>query len=229
VDFPSYWLPRPGVAADRETAASFDRLLDEALDSGPEQAIDYRLSAPKWQFLCHAAERGDLVLHGSGNPDITELQPRQPMDVDEFSNRNAVYAATDGIWPMFFAILDRERHRSTFLCNSCVRVGLPGGQFGPPYYFFSISRPVLEQQPWRDGTVYLLPAATFELQPPMELGNTPLHIAQAAGPVPVKPLAKLSVRPSDFPYLRQVHGHDDEVLTARIAADPNGFPWFEES
>ncbi|MFI7013719.1 hypothetical protein [Streptomyces sp. NPDC050164] len=56
-----------------------------------------------------------------------------------------------------------------------------------------------------------------------------VRVCDAAGrlSVPVKPLARLVVHPGDFPFLDQVHGHDD-VLEARVAADPGGFPWFEE-
>jgi hypothetical protein len=54
-----------------------------------------------------------------------------------------------------------------------------------------------------------------------------IQVAQVASPVPVKPAAKLAVHPGDFPFLHQIHGHDDDVLNARMAADPDGFPWFE--
>ena len=63
---PPYWLHRPELRTDTETTELFDRLLETALADGPARPIDYRLAAPKWQFLCHAAERADLVLHGSG-------------------------------------------------------------------------------------------------------------------------------------------------------------------
>lgn len=226
VQLPSYWLPRPGPRTDRGTAASFDRLLDHALKRGPDQPIDYQLDVPKWQFLCHTAERTGMVLHGSGDPDIAQFEPRQPADTLDFSNQHAVFAATDGIWPMYYAILDRERH-PMMLCNSSIRI-VSGHQVSDPYYFFSISEPALRQQPWRSGTVYLLPADTFEPQPVITADGVSIQVAQAASPVPVRPAAKLSVRPGDFPFLNQIRGHDDDLLGARIAADPEGFPWFEE-
>ena len=90
-------MPRPGPAPDGATRAEFDRVLDEAVLTGPANFIDYRLAAPKWQFLCHAADRGGFVLHGTGNPDIAMFEPRQSNDVDDFGNRCAVYAASDGL------------------------------------------------------------------------------------------------------------------------------------
>ncbi|WP_328648215.1 hypothetical protein OHS58_11520 [Amycolatopsis sp. NBC_00348] len=214
MDLPGYWLRRPAAPTSESLRARFDALLDEALAAGPEHPIDYRLDAPKWQFLCHAADRGDHVLHGSGRPGITEFTPRRPPDMTEFGSRLAVFAAADGIWPMFYAVLDRDSGPVS-MCNGCARVG------GEARYHFSISAPALARQPWRSGTVYLLPAATFDLEPPTGEARS----MQAASPVPVRPLAKLTVEPADFPFRDDVHGHDDAELTARAKADPDGFPW----
>ena len=226
MDLPAYWLRRPELRRDRETVAAVDRLLTQALERGSERPIDYTLKIPRWQFLCHAVERANLVMHGSGDRGIRVFEPRQPADPLEFSNRRAVFGAVDGLWPMYFAILDRERH-PMMLCNACVRLGSGTGVLSDPYYFFSISDTALRRRPWRAGMVYLLPADGFETQPPLTVGDAQVHVAQAASPVPVKPLAKLSVGPDDFPFLGQIRGHRDEQLQARIAADPSGFPWVE--
>lgn len=227
MEFPAYWLRRPELLTDPQTLAAFDRLLDQALAHGPERPIGYRLDAPKWQFLCHAAERANLVLHGSGDPGIEQFEPRQPADSLEFSNRRAVFAATDGIWPIYYAVLDRERY-PMMLCNACVRAFPATGERSDPHYFFSISDTALTQRPWRSGVVYLLPADSFEAQPPLMAGDARIQVAQAASPIAVTPVAKLMVDPSDFPFLKQIRGHDDEQLQVRIAADPAGFPWVED-
>jgi len=104
----------------------------------------------------------------------------------------------------------------------------PTGEVSDPHYFFSISDMALTQRPWRSGVVYLLPAGSFETQPPLAVGDVRVQVAQAASPVPVTPVAKLMVDPSDFPFLEEIRGHDDELLQTRIAADPTGFPWVEE-
>jgi hypothetical protein len=218
VDLPDYWLPRPVAPVSAALHERFDELLDEALAAGPDHPVDYRLDAPKWQFLCHAADRSDYVLHGSGNPGIAEFEPRRPQDLSEFGGRLAVFAATDGIWPMFYAILDRD-NVPMGMCNACFR------NSDGVYYYFSISASALRLRPWRTGTVYLLPSATFDLQqaPPGKEGQP----AQAASPVPVRPVAKLAVGPEDFPFLHDIHGHDNEELVARATADPDGFPWHQ--
>jgi hypothetical protein len=217
-------MPRPGPAPDAATRAEFDRVLDEAVLAGPDEFIDYRMAAPKWQFLCHAADRGGFVLHGTGNPDIAMFEPRQSNDVDDFGNRRAVYAASDGLWPMYFAILDRDPY-AMGLTNACIQlVGEEGS-----YYFFSISRSALDQQPWREGIVYLLPADTFETQKSIIDGDQEIQIAQVASLTPVRPAAKLRVGPGDFPFLEAIRGHDNEVVFSRAAADPAGFPWVDSS
>jgi hypothetical protein len=72
---PAYWLRRPELRTDTGTLEAFDRLLEQALTHGPGRPIDYRLGAPKWQFLCYAVEQGNLVLHGSGDPGIELFEP----------------------------------------------------------------------------------------------------------------------------------------------------------
>jgi hypothetical protein len=227
-ELPAYWMPRPAPAGLDGEAERFDALLRDAVAAGPDQPIDYRLPDPKWRFLSWVAETGTVVLHGSGAPDIRQFEPRQSNDVREFGNRRAVYAASDGIWPMFFAIVDRERFPQMSISNACIRVPDPSGAPGRPYYFFSIDGEVHRQEPWRTGTVYLLPAATFE-HDSVDDPDGPIESAQAASPEPVTPLAKLVVGPDDFPFLQAIRRHEPAVVMARIAVDPDGFPWLDES
>jgi hypothetical protein len=220
-----YWLRRPGPAPDAAVRAEFDALLAAALAAGPATAIDYRLAAPKWQFLCHVADRGAAVLHGSSDPDIARFEPRQSNDVAEFGNRKAVYAAADGLWAMFFAILDRPRHRMS-LTNSCFRVLGEDGSVSEPYYYFAVNNEVLEQDQLSPGTVYLLPASGFEREPAYVEGGRRVLTAQAASLEPVEPLAKLVVEPADFPL--RIRGYDFAAQLARVEADPGGFPWLAD-
>lgn len=217
-----YWLSRPGPQPDVAARAEFDALLSAALAAGPGTAIDYRLTAPKWQFLCHVADHGEAVLHGSSDPDIDRFEPRQSNDIAEFGNRRAVYAAADGLWALFFAILDRPRHRMS-LTNSCFRVLGEDGSVSEPYYYFAVNNEVLEQDQLGPGTVYLLPADGFEREPAYVEGGRRVLTAQAASLEPVEPLAKLAVEPADFPL--RIRGYDLATQLTRVEADPGGFPW----
>jgi hypothetical protein len=220
---PDYWLTRPSVIFDERTQLAFDELLKTTLSSGGCPTIDYTLPWPKWQFLCHVADQHDVALHGSGDPNITLFEPRQSNDLNEFGNQVAIYAASDGLWAMYFAIVDRDR--VTSITNACVRLADETGTVHGPYYIFSVSQAALPNRPWRTGTVYLLPRRTFTVQPPMAFGTNQVHFAQLASFVPVQPAAKLTVTPADFPFLRQIRGHADDRLQEYATALQTGATW----
>jgi hypothetical protein len=220
---PDYWLTRPSVTFDERTQLAFDELLNTTLYSGGCPTIDYTLPWPKWQFLCHVADQHDIALHGSGDPNITLFEPRQSNDLNEFGNQVAIYAASDGLWAMYFAIVDRDR--VTSITNACVRLADETGTVHGPYYIFSVSQAALPNRPWRTGTVYLLPRRTFTVQPPMAFGTNQVHFAQLASFVPVQPAAKLTVTPADFPFLRQIRGHADDRLQEYATALQTGATW----
>ncbi|GEM86194.1 hypothetical protein [Meiothermus granaticius] len=223
MEIPDYWLPRPEFRLSPELEGE----LEAVLASVPEgDWLPEDLSVPKWVFLNWLAESKDLLLHGSVDSDITAFEPRLPnaADDDEFSQQTAVFASSDGIWPMFYAILDRTRGPMRML-NSALRFELPNGTLSDTHYFFSISDHALAKKPWREGVVYVLPREGFVQQPPYRVQAWTVHDPHWASLKPVKPRAKLRVRPEDFPFLAQVRAHDDETLVRRFTTDPRGFPW----
>jgi hypothetical protein len=220
---PDYWLTRPSTNFDKRTQLAFDELLQTIQSADGCPTIEYTLPLPKWQFLCYVADHHDIALHGSGDPNIDLFEPRQANDLSDFGNQKAVYAASDGIWAMFFAIVDRERVQS--VTNACVRLVDESRTRYGPYYVFSVSQSALASQPWRTGTVYLLPRGTFTTQPSIPFGASEVQIAQLASLVPVRPLAKLTVTPEDFPFLMQIRGHDDRRLQEYATALQTGAPW----
>lgn len=220
---PSYWLLRASYEINEATRTEFDALLEKAA-SDPPTVIDYRLSAPKWAFLCYAAEERGFALHGSLNGGITRFEPRQPSDLRAFGAQKAVYAASDGIWPMYFAILDRQRY-PTSMINACIRIKSPDGEISPPYYFFSVGKHVIEQHPYTRGSVYLLPREPFMPEPPIPFGEASVYTAQLASLEPVEPCARLEISPEDFPFLEQMRAHDDDRLEEYATALNGGLPW----
>jgi hypothetical protein len=220
VEIPDYFLARPpgGETAD---ASAFERLYAEQVAPGGGGSVDYRLEAPRWQFLCWLAETKDIVLHGSGSPHIAEFEPRTPADMSEFGGRRAVFAASDGIWAMFFAIADRGV--ATSLVNMSVVVEVEGAT--PSYYYFSINDDALAGGAWRPGTVYILPRRGFVRQEDDYSYGVRIRSNQWASPEAIRPLASLAVTPDDFPFLGQVNGHDQATVARRAAQDPQAFPW----
>ena len=221
---PDYWLTLTDGAIADPPRRAFDELLSATLARGDNPVIQYTPAAPKWQFLHYLAGQHRFVFHGSGHPDIVTFEPRQPIDLYEFGGQKAVYAAADGIWSMFYAIVDRDRHPMS-ICNACVHLTDAGGVTNGPYYVFSVSRQVLARQPWRNGVVYLLPPDTFVMQPTIRFGEYEALIPQLASPVPVAPLARLEVTPQDFPFLSHIRGHDDARLADYGNAMQTGAPW----
>lgn len=187
--------------------------------------LEDELSVSKWKFLCWLTDVKGLLLHGSAAADIEVFEPRTPNDrsADDFSKQTAVFAASDGIWPLFYAILDR-RPGLRFL-NGALQFELAPEQLTEMHYFFSITEEILKTVPWRSGVIYILPREQFVQQPPYELAGRMVHEPHWASPVPVRPLARLRVTPSDFPFLDQVRGHDPAAVDQLAASDPEGFPW----
>lgn len=220
---PDYWMPRPGPALTPAEQALCDETLETMLAHGAHRPFDYTSPIPKWQFLCHLTERRGIALHGSNNAGLTELTPRQASDLHEFGAQNAVYAAGDGIWPMYFAIVDRSRVNT--LINACIWVTYPDGHEAGPLYLFSVSRQAKALHPYLAGMIYLLPAETFSPEPAMPYGEFSVRSAQLASPVAVKPFAKMVVTPDDFPFLAEMRAHNDDHLPEYSAAIINRAPW----
>lgn len=222
----SYMHPAPLRDTSPGVLAQFERLWSQAL-ARPGSELAYDLPAAKWEFLAWLVETQPVVFHGTSRLDLAVIEPRAANDVRDFSAQTAIYAAADGIWGIFFAILNRTQ-MSMGLFNSVVRVRPPGQPFSPPFYFFSIDREALERGPYCDGMVYILPREGFVQDPMQDFGGVEISIPQWAGHKAASPLARLRVSPADFPFLAQVRAHDHAVLIERMARNPNGFPWVDE-
>ena len=226
MNLPDYRLQRPNMEITSQTRSDFDQLLAGIKAAGTNTRIDYTFPVPKWQFACYLADRWGVVLHGTGDPHIQVFEPRLSNDLNDFGAQTAVYAARDGLWAMFFAILDRTRYALT-TTNACVQLVDEAGQVSGPGYVFGISRSALLQQPWRTGMIYLLPGDTFVNQPALQFGPYEVRVPQLASLVPVKPLARLEVEPDDFPFLKDIRGIDDARLPEYGQAMQAGAPWPE--
>jgi hypothetical protein len=226
MNLPDYWLQRPILDYSSQSQADSEQLLSTLQSAGKNTLINYNFPVPKWQFLCYIADQKGVVLHGTGNPNIQIFEPRPSNDLNEFGAQTAVYGAADGVWAMFFAILDRE-HWPMSTSNACIRLVDAAGKVSEPRYVFSISQSALRQKPWRTGMVYLLPGETFINQPSLQFGPNEVRIPQLASLVPVKPFARLEVAPEDFPFLGDIRGLDDDRLGEYGQAMQSGAPWPE--
>jgi hypothetical protein len=186
-------VPTPLIDADRE--AAFSRLYSDTLSHiGGIPKVSYACPYPKHEFLHYLVVRHRLLIHGSNRSDIELLEPRAESD-NAGRIIHAVFAASDGIWPMFFAILDRKPYPFS-VNNGCRRT--PEGK---TYHFSTSTR---RDEPWTEGTMYLLPRDSFEQLVDGEGQPTDQWMSRQA----VRPLASLAVSPSDFPLLREVQYHE---------------------
>jgi hypothetical protein len=118
------------------------------------------------------------------------LEPRPAQDFG--TELLAVVATDDGIWPLFYALLARERVQ--FIFTACTHFGRPPRL--RRLYVHAIAGDPEAAETWTDGAVYVLPRTGFR----REWGN------EWASAEPVRPLLRVPVRPDDFPLLDTVVG-----------------------
>ena len=185
-------------------------------------------SVPRWVFLHWLTHQG-LLLHGSSRADLTLFEPRAPKDLspDDFSKRTAVFAASDGVWAMMYALRDRAHVNG--MLNMALQIE-EQGEWSPVRHFLSFS-PVDSsvtdgRDLLREGSVYVLPRHNFEQMPAYEWpGLGKVLEPHWVNPLPVRPVMRVPVSPKDFPL--PVRTHDAARVNSLSQSDPWGFPWLE--
>ena len=166
-----------------------DALVAEARAEGG--VIDASATAfPAHQLLTHLVERHGLLLHGSNHSSLEVLEPRPARDFG--TSVDVVVATDDGIWPLFYAVVARDRVDGVF--TACMHLGRRPSL--RRFYLFRVfgANPHAETT-WTDGVVYAVPKDGFR----REWGNEWLRSNA------VTPVLRVLVRPDDFP-LRHVVG-----------------------
>lgn len=223
-------MERPPLRLNSSTRAALEEFLSLAQPEAGDGLLDVDAIVhagsvvTPWQFLSALAERREIAFHGTGDPNIASFEPREPIDFAPFGHQKAVFATTDPIWAMYYAIVDRDRYPLT-LNNGCIVLMDADGRPGVPHYYFSITGDALRERPWRTGYVYFLPAETFVGQPAGTYAGRAARIPQLASPVAVTPFARLRVTPGDFPFLAQIRGHEDSRLAEYARAVMAAEPW----
>jgi hypothetical protein len=214
MDIPAYWLKRPEFDFQ-----AVQNELETAFHEASRNGTIADLPVPSWVFLIWLTKHKNLLAHGTGDGQINQFVPRQSEDVGWFGNQKAVYAASDGIWAMFYAIMNRPDVPMS-INNAAMQLKDPPQDL----YFFSASHTAMRQNPFRDGWVYFFPRDGFSLEPSPD-SYTSHHWASLE---PVTPSFRVRVNTTDFPFLELIRSHNDEIIWQRIAQNPNGFPWIEE-
>ncbi len=124
------------------------------------------------------------------------LEPiRMSRDSTTFGDQQAVYATSDPVWAIYFAILRRGK-----FSTRNASLGFAGRDLFPRWYYFSITRPDGGEN-FAPGSLYVLPRETFVCQKPL-LGF--IDTAQWVSHTAVPMLERIDVTPADFPLLERV-------------------------
>ncbi len=193
-----------------EKRDQFERLYKHHLALADGNWIDYDLPYKKHKFVQYLSEREDVIFHGSNNIGIEVFQPvRKSYELRDETGRGnvaGVYGTHDGLWAMFFAVIDRERLKGSIRNGVMYFQNRAGKQLA--VYNFSINQDQLDELPVTEGALYLLPRSFFRRLNLTEDSYANEWVSEET----VKPFAKLRVRPEDFPFIDQIGGHDDSEL-----------------
>ena len=185
----------------------FARLADRVL-AGDASALG-EPDVPLLDFMRWLAGHRDVLFHGSSRGDLELLEPvRLTRDTSEFGDQQAVFATSDPVWALWFAVLRRDGLRST----SNASFGVAGDPLYPRRYFFSVNDGALADDRFGAGFLYVLPRESFRREPP----RFGLDTAQWASPVAVRPLGRADVAPEEFPFLDLVVEHGREPVLATM-------------
>ncbi|WAA09223.1 hypothetical protein [Fervidibacillus albus] len=187
-----HFLKMEELDLPEEAVKEFDEMFEQ-VKKGDGQFLSYRSKFPKHLFLTYIVERRNVLLHGTNNREIKVFQPRK-QTLANGKPVTAVFAASDGIWPIFFAIINRSKYKGT-LRNLCLTV--PTKMGNKRYYYFSVNKEFPGDY-WTTGTIYIFSKDSFQ---PGGIRN------EWVCETKIKPLAKLSVTPEDFPFLKDVNQH----------------------
>jgi hypothetical protein len=201
-----YFLKVSEPALSQQAVNEFEELYEQFISKGNGDFIPYKSNFPKYAFFNYLIEKKNVLVHGSNLSDITRFEPREQT---LFNGKpvKAVFAASDGIWSLFFAVINRKDYLGS-LRNICLTILTKKGI--KRFYYFSVNKD-FQGKCWTNGTIYILPKNMFK-----NGGIKDEWVCESE----VKPLAKMSVTPDDFPFTEQVkkHHEGDSALKSIVKA-----------
>ena len=173
----------PKHAPSKAQRDAMDELVVRArADGGVIDASS--IAFPAHELLTHLVLHHGLLLHGTNNPDLEVLEPRPARDFGTYVE--AVAAADDGIWPIFYAVVARDQVEGVF--TACLHLDRPPRR--RRFYMFRVfGADPHDETTWTNGAVYAVARDGFR----REWGNEWLAGNEVA------PVLRVLVQPSDFP------------------------------
>jgi hypothetical protein len=188
----------PHEALPPEEASRFERFTREHLDTGASSGA---LSPPgsTLSYLRWLARQRAVLFHGSHRDELAGLRvDRESTDSSAFGNQAAVFASDDPVWAMWFALLRRGTGFESTRNGASRLRGTQRRQ-----YWFSVNAVFPDEDLLADGWLYVLPRDGFQ-QEPARLW----YSGQWVNLQPVRPLARIAVAPSDFPFVDRIVRHE---------------------
>jgi len=179
----------PRVTTDEARRKTFDALVGAAR-AGDGTHDPATCPYPLHELLTHLVMERGLLLHGSNDAALEVLEPRPARDYD--TELLAVVACDDGIWPIFYAVVPRNRIEAVF--TACMHLGRPPRV--RRFYMFAIGGNPTSPSSWTRGVVYVVPRRGFR----REWGH------EWVSAEPVRPVLRVPVGPEDFPLRTVVVG-----------------------
>ena len=205
---PGTGLYGPVYRPDPAAAADFDVVWATRTPVG---LLPMPAGRPVHAFVQWLMARDEFIFHGSNRTEIAEFRPhRESMEIKNVGghgNLEAVYGTHEGLWAMFFAIVDRSQLVGS-ISNGVDTYTSANGE-SLDVYQFSIEHRSLAKRPFCPGALYVFARADFE-RVPLYPGGPPTN--EWACFTSVSPLAKIPVEPEDFPFLDRIGAHDDGEL-----------------
>jgi hypothetical protein len=189
----------PRFTTDPARRHTFERLIaaarvgDGTLDGG---ACPY----PLHELLAHLVAEHGLLLHGSNDAGLEVLEPQPARDWA--TELRAVVASDDAIWPIFYAVVARDRIDGVF--SACTHLGRRSRL--RRFYMFAIGGEPASSASWTQGAVYALARAGFR----REWGN------EWVSAEPVRPQLRVPVCADDFPLRDAVIGLSSPEAFRRV-------------
>jgi len=110
----------PPFTTDGARRETFEELI-AAAHAGDGTLDRAACPYPIHELLTYLVVEHGLLLHGSNDASLDVLDPRPAHDFD--TELVAVVACDDGIWPIFYAVVARDRFEGLF--TACMHLGRP--------------------------------------------------------------------------------------------------------
>lgn len=193
--------PPPAMELPPAKRDAFDAMAARVL-AGNGESLGWNLPYPLHEFTRYLVRNCPVLLHGTPREDVSALEPAGQTDYSG-ERVTAVFASDDGIWPLFFATIDRQRYPGPYsLRNAAMVVGQGPGE--RRWYLFSMSRGIRRADVFAEGALLILPRETFR---PTSSGT--VRFSEWVSETGVRPYAKLPVSPADFPFHRRISAHGE--------------------